>query len=144
MSVSYNKTILLGRTTDDAELRFTKSNSPVCQVTLAVDNSFKKSTEEKVEDTLFIDVTFWGRLAEVVGEYVTKGTLILVDGRLKLDKWEKDGVKRSKISLTASNMQLVESRKDRDSRKPDSHDSEEPKSTFPQPGDAPELDQVPF
>ena len=74
---------------------------------LAVNDRRKTATGEWVEETTFVDVTLWGRTAEVAGEYVTKGSPLLIEGRLKLDTWEKDGKKNSKLRVVCERMQLL-------------------------------------
>jgi single-strand DNA-binding protein len=108
---SYNKVVLLGNVTRDVELRYTQSGTAVADVGLAV-NSRRKQGDNWVEEVDFIDLTIWGRTAEVAAEYATKGTPILVDGRLKLDTWETtEGQKRSKLKVVVETLQLLGSKK---------------------------------
>src|SRR5262249_2490535 len=65
---------------------------------------------EWVEETTFVDITLWGRTAEVAGEYLSKGSPVLIEGRLKLDQWEADGQKRSKLKVIGERMQMIGSR----------------------------------
>ncbi len=81
-------------------------------VGLAVNDRRKNASGEWVEETTFVDVTLWGRTAEVAGEYVTKGSPLLIEGRLKLDTWEKDGKKNSKLRVVCDRMQLLGGRGD--------------------------------
>lgn len=104
---SYNKVILMGNVTRDPELRYIASGTAVTDITLAVNDRRKTATGEWVEETTFVDVTLWGRTAEIAGEYVTKGSPLLIDGRLKLDTWEKDGKKNSKLRVVCDRMQLL-------------------------------------
>jgi len=90
---SFNRVILLGNVTRDPELRYISSGTAVTDAGLAVNDRRKNASGEWVEETTFVDVTLWGRTAEVAGEYVTKGSPLLIEGRLKLDTWEKDGKK---------------------------------------------------
>ena len=106
---SLNRVILVGNMTRDPELRHTPSGLAVTEITLAVNDSRKTQTGEWVEDTSFIDVTLWGRQAEIVCEYKRKGSPLLVEGRLKQDTWEQDGQKRSKIKVIAERMILMSS-----------------------------------
>lgn len=107
---SYNRVVLLGNVTRDPELRYIASGTAVTDIGLAVNDRRKTATGEWVEETTFVDVTLWGRTAEVAGEYVTKGAPILIEGRLKLDTWEKDGKKNSKLRVVGEKMQLLGSR----------------------------------
>jgi single-strand DNA-binding protein len=104
---SYNRVILLGNVTRDIELRYTQSGTAVTDVGLAVNDRRKSQTGEWVEETTYVDVTFWGRTAEVASEYLSKGSPVLVEGRLKLDTWESDGQKRSKLHVVCERMQLL-------------------------------------
>ncbi len=103
---SFNRVILMGNLTRDVELKHTKSGTAVASVGLAM-NSKRKVNDEMVDETTFVDVTFWGRQAELVSEYLGKGSPIFVEGRLKLDTWETDGQKRSKLHVVAERMQFI-------------------------------------
>ena len=107
---SFNKVILLGNVTRDPELRYIANGTAVTDIGLAVNDRRKTATGEWVEETTFVDVTLWGRTAEIAGEYVTKGSPLLIDGRLKLDTWEKDGKKNSKLRVVCDRMQLLGAR----------------------------------
>lgn len=107
---SFNKVILLGNVTRDPELRYIANGTAVTDIGLAVNDRRKTASGEWVEETTFVDVTLWGRTAEIAGEYVTKGSPLLIDGRLKLDTWEKDGKKNSKLRVVCDRMQLLGSR----------------------------------
>lgn len=105
---SYNRVVLIGNLTRDIELRYTSnSKMAVCQNAIAVNDRRKLASGEWVDDTTFVDVTFFGRLAEVVSQYLSKGSPIFIEGRLKLDTWEKDGQKRSKLYVIVERMQLL-------------------------------------
>jgi single-strand DNA-binding protein len=109
---SYNRVILLGNLVRDIELRYTTSRMAVCQNAIAVNDRRKNAAGEWVDETSFVDVTFFGRTAEVVSEYLGKGSPIFVEGRLKQDTWEKDGQKRSKLYVIVDRMQLIGARGD--------------------------------
>jgi len=95
---SFNRVILVGNLTRDPEIRYIPSGSAVADVGLAVNDRRKNANGEWIEDTTFVDVVLWGRTAEVAGEYLSKGSPVLIEGRLKLDSWEtQDGQKRSKL-----------------------------------------------
>ncbi len=104
---SYNRVILVGNLTRDPELRFTPSNTPVSEIGMAVNDRRKNANGEWVEETTFVDVTLWGRTAEVANEYLNKGSSVLIEGRLKLDTWEKEGKKHSKLRVVADRMQML-------------------------------------
>lgn len=107
---SFNKVILVGNVTRDPELKYISSGTAVTEIGLAVNDRRKTASGEWVEETTFVDVTLWGRTAEVAGEYVTKGSPLLIEGRLKLDTWEKEGKKNSKLRVVCERMQLLGSR----------------------------------
>ncbi|QOR61547.1 single-stranded DNA-binding protein [Sulfurovum sp. ST-21] len=107
----YNKVILAGNLTRDVEVRYTPSGSAIGSTAIATSRKFKSATGEQKEEVLFIDLTFFGRTAEIANQYLRKGSKVLVDGRLKLDQWTaQDGSKRSKHSVTVENLQMLGSR----------------------------------
>jgi len=107
---SFNRVILLGNLTRDVEVRYLQSGMAVADIGMAVNDRRKGQNGEWIEETTFVDVTLWGRTAEVAGEYLSKGSPLLVEGRLKYDTWEKDGQKRSKLSVVCERMQMVGSK----------------------------------
>ena len=104
---SFNRVIVMGNLTRDVEVRYLQSGMAVADIGLAVNDRRKNQAGEWVEEATFVDVTLWGRTAEVAGEYLSKGSPILVEGRLKLDSWESDGQKRSKLKVVGERMQMV-------------------------------------
>lgn len=104
---SYNRVILMGNVTRDIELRYTQSGLAVTDLGLAVNDRRKSQSGEWVEETTFVDVTLWGRAAEVASEYLSKGSPVFVEGRLKLDTWESDGQKRYKLHVVGERMQML-------------------------------------
>ncbi|MFI4875584.1 MAG: single-stranded DNA-binding protein [Blastopirellula sp. JB062] len=107
---SYNRVILVGNLTRDVELRYIQSGSAVTELGLAVNDRRKTASGEWVDETTFVDVTLWGRTAEIAGEYLSKGSPVLIEGRLKLDSWETDGQKRSKLRVVGEKMQMLGAR----------------------------------
>jgi single-strand DNA-binding protein len=108
---SYNRVILVGNLTRDPELRYIQSGMAVTSLDMAVNDRRKSNTGEWVEETTYVnDITVWGRQAETACEYLTKGSSVLIEGRLKLDTWEKDGQKRSKLHVVCERMQFLSSR----------------------------------
>ena len=109
---SFNKVILLGNLTRDPELRYTPQGSAVCEFALALNYQYtNKQTGQKVEEVSFIDIVAWGKTGEICAEYLKKGRQVMVEGRLKQDRWEaQDGKKMSKVRVTAENVQFVGSR----------------------------------
>ena len=108
---SFNRVILLGNLTRDVELRHTPSGTAVTEVGLAVNDRRTNQAGEIIEETTFVDITLWARTAEVANEYLSKGSPVLVEGRLKLDTWETDGQKRSKLRVIGEKMQMVGTRR---------------------------------
>ncbi len=109
----YNKIILAGNLTRDVEVRYTQSGSAIGNTAIATSRKFKSQTGEQKEEVLFVDLTFFGRTAEIANQYLRKGSKVLVDGRLKLDQWTaQDGTKRSKHSVTVENLQMLGSKDD--------------------------------
>lgn len=107
---SYNRVILMGNLTRDIQLRYTPAGTPVTEVGLAVNDRRKGQNGEWIDETTFVDVTFWGRTAEVAAEYLSKGSPVFIEGRLKLDTWEKDGQKNYKLRVVCDRMQLIGAR----------------------------------
>ncbi|MDR1493483.1 MAG: single-stranded DNA-binding protein [Planctomycetaceae bacterium] len=107
---SFNRVILLGNLTRDPELRYTPTGLAVTDVGLAVNDRRKGQNGEWIDEVTFVDITIWGRTAEVVSEYCSKGKPLLVEGRLKLDSWETDGQKKSKLKVIGEKVQLLGSR----------------------------------
>lgn len=103
---SFNRVVLMGNLTRDPELRYISTGTAVSEIGLAVNDRVKKN-DQWVDEVTFVDVTLWGRTAEVANEYLSKGSNILIEGRLKYDTWEKDGQKRSKLRVVAEKMQMV-------------------------------------
>ncbi len=110
---SYNRVILVGNLTRDPEVRYIPSGTAVSEIGLAVNRTwFDKQSNSRKEETTFVDVTLWGREAEVAGEYLSKGRPVLIEGRLQLDSWEdkQTGQRRSKLRVVCERMQMLGSR----------------------------------
>ena len=104
-----NKVFLIGNLTKDPEVRYTPSGSAVSDVRMAVSRKFKLANGQEKEETCFVTVTVWGRQAETAGEYLRKGSPVFVEVRLKLDEWEKDGQKQSRLGVVAERVQFLSS-----------------------------------
>ena len=112
---SFNKVILIGNLTRDPQVKYTAGGTAVTELTLAVNRQwFDKQSNTKKEDVTFVDVTLWGRTAEVAGEYLAKGRPVLIEGRLQTDSWEdrETKQKRSKLKVVGENMTMLGSRGD--------------------------------
>ena len=105
---SFNRVILIGNLTRDPEIKYLPSQTAVCDLGLAVNDRYKGKTGEWVEEVTFVDVTLWGRTAEVASEYLSKGSPVFIEGRLKLESWtDKEGGKRSKLKVVGDRLQLI-------------------------------------
>ena len=109
---SVNKVILIGNCTRDPEVRYTPKGTAVTDLGLAINRYYTADNGEKREETTFVDVTLWGRTAEVAGEYLGKGKPVFVEGRLQMDSWDdkNTGQKRSKLKVVGDNIQLLGTR----------------------------------
>ena len=109
---SYNKVLLLGNLTRDPEVRYTPKGTAVTDLGIAVNRQYTLDTGEKREEVTFVDVTFWGRTAEVAAEYLRKGRSVFIEGRLQLDTWDdkQSGQKRSKLKVIGEMMQMLGAR----------------------------------
>ncbi|MDP6955001.1 MAG: single-stranded DNA-binding protein [Planctomycetota bacterium] len=107
---NYNKVILMGRLTRDPELRYTKSETAICKLGLAVNRRFKDgATGEWKEEPTFVDVTIWGKRGEAYEKFHKKGDATFIEGSLRLDTWEdrESGQKRSKLYVVGDNWEFV-------------------------------------
>lgn len=103
-----NKVFLIGNLTRDPELRYVPSGTAVATFTVAANRSFATQSGEKKEETCFVRVVVWARRAEVCGEFLSKGSLVFVEGRLRSRTWEdQNGQKRSTIEVVANNVQFL-------------------------------------
>lgn len=104
-----NKVQLMGNLTRDPEVRYTPKGTAVTDIGLAINRNFSSDDGERREETTFVDITFWGRLAEVIGEYMKKGRPMYVEGRLQLDTWEDKttGQQRSRLKVVGENFQFL-------------------------------------
>lgn len=102
----FNNVVLLGNLTRDPELRYIASGTAVCDCSIAVNEKVKKGNDW-VDEVHFFDLTIWGRRAEVVNEYLGKGSQILVKGKLRQERWEKDGRKHSKVKVNVDEVTML-------------------------------------
>ena len=134
---SFNRVILVGNVTRDIELRYTQSGLAVTDLGLAVNDRRKNQAGEWIDETTFLDVTLWGRQAEVASEYLSKGSPVLIEGRLKLDTWEQEGQKRSKLRVVGERMQMLGGRPSGGSRPEPPQESEVRQTATAQREEAP-------
>ena len=104
-----NKVILIGNLTRDPEVRHTPKGTAVGDIALAINRAYTAENGEKREDTTYVDVTLWGRTAEIAQQYLRKGRPVYIEGRLQMDTWEdkSTGQKRSKLKVVAEALQLL-------------------------------------
>lgn len=155
-----NKVMLMGNLTRDPEIRYTPKGRAVSDIGLAINRVYTTESGEKREETTFVDITLWGRQAEIVKEYCGKGRPLYVEGWLQMDTWDdkQTGQKRSKLKVVADNIQLLGSRQGGGAPPPQSSYSDdsapaEPRQTSrpplsrPKPADPdldPAEDDIPF
>jgi single-strand DNA-binding protein len=115
-----NQVNLIGNITRDIETRYTPQGTAVADIGLAINRSWKDSTGEKKEETTFVDITLWGRTAEVATEYCRKGDPLFVSGRLHLDTWQDKttGEKRAKLKVVGEQIQLLGTRQQANAASP--------------------------
>lgn len=106
---SLNKVMIIGNVTRDPETRYTPKGAAVCDLGIAVNRHYTTDAGEKREETTFVDVVFFGRQAEVAGQYLKKGAPVFVEGRLQLDTWDdrETGQKRTRLKIIGENMQML-------------------------------------
>ena len=110
---NFNKVILLGNLTRDVELRHTQGGQALAKFGMAINRKYTVNGEQK-ETTCFVDLTAWGKQAELLNQYVRKGSQLFVEGRLEYSTWEaQDGGKRSKLEVVVENFQFVGGNRDR-------------------------------
>ncbi len=139
---SVNKVILVGNLGADPESRFMPSGDPICNLRLATTDSYKdKASGEKKETTEWHRVSVFGKLAEICGQYLKKGSQVYIEGRIQTRKWtDKEGQERYSTEIVANEMKMLGSKKD---SQPIEHQQEKKNGYAPKP--AGELaDDVPF
>lgn len=150
----YNKVILIGNLTRDPELRYTPKGLAIAKIALAVNRSWRDSTSgELKEEVTFVDIDAFGKQAETLGQYMKKGSPLMVEGRLRLDTWEdkQTNQKRSKLGVVLESFQFLDSGRNREgtpSEAPRSRPAPAPAPAAPpnppESEEAPPEDDVPF
>lgn len=123
---SVNQCNFIGRAGRDAETKFTPSGQAVANVSIACSEKFKNKAGEMEEKTEWVNLVFWGKLAEIVGEYVTKGKEIYVSGRMQTRQYEKDGVTRYATDIVCDRMQMLSAKGEHNTPKGASQHEEPP------------------
>lgn len=150
----FNKIILVGNLTRDIELRYSQNGTAIANTAIATSRKFTINGEKK-EETLFIDITFFGRSGEVANQYLRKGSKILVEGRLSFEQWvdQTSGQKRSKHSVIVETMQMLDTKDSVDNDRSQNTGSSAPVEYKPAPTKLPENnlpeidineDEIPF
>lgn len=156
----YNRIILAGNLSRDIEIRFTPGGSAIANTAIATTRKFKGADGQQKEEILFMDVTFFGKMAENANRYLHKGSKVLLDGRIRLEQWAaQDGSKRSKHSISVESMQMLDgkptdgqsaARKEPQRAATQPHQDETPQPRYTEPTQAPqfpsmdESDEIPF
>jgi single-strand DNA-binding protein len=151
---SFNKVILVGNLTRDPELRYTPKGMAIAKFGLAVNRVWKNEAGETKEEVTFVDIDVFGRTAENVGQYMRKGSPILIEGRLRLDTWDdkQTGQKRSKLGVVAETVQFLGAPRGAEAGSGDGGRPKPPQASRPAPANEPaapesgppEEDDVPF
>ncbi|BAF70274.1 single-stranded DNA-binding protein [Nitratiruptor sp. SB155-2] len=149
----FNKVIMVGNLTRDIELRYTGSGMAIAKSAIATNRRYKTQSGEQKEETCFIDITLFGRAAEIANQYLSKGRKVLIEGRLVYEQWvDQNGNKRSKHSIAVDNLQMLGGREEGTTAVPNEpRASAQPQPTPAQPVQKPEIpeiniddDEIPF
>ena len=109
----YNRVILLGNITKDVTINYSSGGTAIAKTGIATNRKYKKQSGEQVDETMFIDLTFFGRVAEIANSYLHKGSKVLIEGRLQLEQWvDQSGQKRSKHSVHVEELKMMGGRND--------------------------------
>ena len=145
----YNRIVLVGNLSRDIELRYSQSGSAIANTAIATSRKFTANGERK-EEVCFIDVTFFGKSAEVANQYLRKGSKCLIEGRLKFDSWvDQSGNKRSKHSVIVETMQMMDSKADNQAPQQEHTAYQQPpqqpmQTNMPEPLPGIDEDEIPF
>jgi len=147
----YNKVILLGNLSRDVEIRYSQNGSAIGNVGLATNRKWKGQDGKPNEEVMFIDLTFFGRTAEIANQYLRKGSQVLIEGRLTFQQWTtQDGTKRSKHVVTVENLKMLggKTSTNNDSSTPNSTPAHKPQTQTTLAPSVPEIDvnddEIPF
>jgi single-strand DNA-binding protein len=104
---NFNKVLLIGNLTRDPEVRYTPKGTAVGDLAIAINDSYKAQDGTIKETVTYVDIEVWGRQAETCKQYLTKGRPVFIEGRLKLDQWEQEGQKKSRMKVVAERVQFL-------------------------------------
>jgi single-strand DNA-binding protein len=147
MAGSVNKVILIGRLGKDPELKYTPSGAPVVNFSLATDESFKDRSGEQQNRTEWHRIVAWGKLAEICGEYLTKGKQVYIEGSIRSRQWEdQSGNKRTAYEIVARQMTMLGSRAESERATTERTPSDRPAAAPPEAPPEPEItdEDIPF
>lgn len=134
-----NSVVLCGRVTRDAELKYTSGGTAVSEISVAIN---RYAGKDKGDEVSFFEISLWGKTAEALVQYLTKGRQIVVQGELRQERWEQDGQKRSKVRINANNIQLVGGKEER--QEPARQSAPQPASQQMLGPEGYESDEIPF
>ena len=135
----YNKVVLVGNLTRDVEVRYTQGGAAIGKVGIATSHKWKSQTGEQKEEVMFVDLTFFGRVAEIANQYLHKGSKVLIDGRLVLEQWTaQDGSKRSKHSVTVETMKMLDNKGDNPGQQSGGYGGGQANNSYNQPPTQPQ------
>ena len=134
---SFNRVILVGNVTRQIDIRYTPNETAVTDVGLAINDRRKNQAGQWMEESTFVDVTLWGRTAEVAGQYLDKGSPVLIEGRLRLESWETEGQKRTRLKIVGERMQMLGTNKNAKQSSADESEAEAVSATGPTDEDVP-------
>jgi len=150
MSGSVNKVILIGRLGKDPEVKYTPSGTPVAKFSLATDEVYKDRSGEQQKRTEWHNIVAWSKLAEICGEYLTKGKQVYIEGSIRSRQWEgQDKVKRTSYDIVAREMKMLGSKADSErtagaARAPGAGEASAPEGSEPPPEAGINDDDIPF
>ena len=104
---SYNRVVIMGNLTRDPEQKYTPGGTAFCNIDVAVNERRKDQQGNWIEEVTFVAVTLWARTSEVACQYLRKGSSVLIEGKLKQDRWEKDGKKHSVLKVVGEKLQML-------------------------------------
>ena len=109
---SLNRVLLIGNLTKDPELRYTPAGTPVANLRLAVNSTFKDQSGQRKEETCYVTIVVWSKQAELCNQYLKKGRAVCIEGRLIYRSWEQEGKTRSTLEVRADRVQFLGSRRE--------------------------------
>ena len=143
----FNKIIILGNLTRDIELRYLPSGTALANTAIATSRKFKDKAGENQEETCFVDLTIFGKTAEVANQYLGRGSKVLIEGRLKFEQWtDKDGGKKSKHKVAVESLKMLGTKEDKPNQEDQYHEKQRP-VPLPPKKELPEIDiddEIPF